>query len=227
MLGSKKCYIALLLFSTIFLGLFARSSDVSAVSDYTVSYTNSSFSSNQLVPLCDYTSVPVSCSGYHYLFVSFSSSPGSSPNPSSSSFLNVFRSSSSTNNNLNLGRCSLVNGLVYKTSCIFYLENSGNYSISSLSFYFEFSSLSGLIIDFKLSEAISSPPSGSLSITENGTFNVSSYEYVDVAVPAPPVTTPYDGKLDAIIQALYTLGAVMLVIYFFFALFRFYNGGKT
>lgn len=203
---SKRCYIALLLFSTIFLGSFVNSSgDASAVADLTTVYNASNYPSSEtpLFPTCNDSQC---LSQYHYL----SWTATGNYSPASNFPLKGFRGF----NDVRI----VVNG-VYLIDGSTSLTVPGLYMYGSQEFTFT-------LTEFYPNQGCSSP-SGILSITSNGTFDVSSYDYAEVDVPAPPVFTPYDGKLDSLIQAVYTVGAVMLVIYFFFALYRIYIGGKT
>ena len=58
---------------------------------------------------------------------------------------------------------------------------------------------------------------GTLSITDNGTFDVSSYQYASVDVP--PVPGDYDDEFNGLIVAIYTCGAVVIMLYFFYMIY--------
>lgn len=66
----------------------------------------------------------------------------------------------------------------------------------------------------------SSVPSGSLSITENGTYDVSSYAEAVVDVPNQIIQGDYHDDLTTINQSILICGAILLVIYFFYAIYR-------
>ena len=74
---------------------------------------------------------------------------------------------------------------------------------------------------------LSSFPSGSLSITENGTYDVTNY--VTAVVDVPPVVEEgdYHDDLVAINNTIMIVPAVGLVIYFFYAIYKMLLGGKT
>ena len=63
-------------------------------------------------------------------------------------------------------------------------------------------------------------PSGELAITSNGEYDVTSYASVDVDVPETVVQGDYHDDLQALKQAVITCGAVLLVIYFFYCIYR-------
>lgn len=63
-------------------------------------------------------------------------------------------------------------------------------------------------------------PTANLDITENGQYDVTNYATATVNVPQESSETPYDNKLDQIIQAIYVCAGTMLVIYFFYCFYR-------
>lgn len=62
-------------------------------------------------------------------------------------------------------------------------------------------------------------PVGSLSIDQNGTYDVTDYSEAVVNVPQVS-DTPYDEKLDEIKMAILLVPAVLLLIYFFYCIYR-------
>lgn len=66
----------------------------------------------------------------------------------------------------------------------------------------------------------SSPPSGDLSITSNGTYDVSSYATATVDVPAEVIQGDYHDDLVNIQNSIITCGAILLVLYFFYCIYR-------
>ena len=67
---------------------------------------------------------------------------------------------------------------------------------------------------------IFSSPSGSLSITENGTYDVTNYAEVDVNIPETVVYGDYHDDLVSINNSILICGAICLVIYFFYCIYR-------
>lgn len=62
-------------------------------------------------------------------------------------------------------------------------------------------------------------PTGSLSIDQNGTYDVTDYSEAVVNVPQVS-DTPYNEKLDEIKMAILLVPAVLLLIYFFYCIYR-------
>lgn len=88
---------------------------------------------------------------------------------------------------------------------------------------------SGQYIYITLSDSLPSDfpvstPSGSISITENGTFDVTDYAQAVVDVPAVP--GDYHDDLVSINNTILLVPAVCLVIYFFYAIYKMLLGGR-
>lgn len=80
---------------------------------------------------------------------------------------------------------------------------------------------SGGNITITLTQSLSpNAPSGSLSITSNGTYDVTEYAEVDVDVPPEIQQGDYHNDLISINQSILTCGAICLVIYFFYCIYR-------
>lgn len=61
-------------------------------------------------------------------------------------------------------------------------------------------------------------PSGSIDITSNGTYDVSSYS--TAVVDVPPIPGDYHDDLISINNSIIICGAICLVIYFFYCIYR-------
>lgn len=68
-------------------------------------------------------------------------------------------------------------------------------------------------------------PSGSITLTENGTFDVSSYAEAVVDVPMEVVPGDYHDDLQDVKKSIILVPAVCLVIYFFYAIYKMIMGG--
>lgn len=85
-------------------------------------------------------------------------------------------------------------------------------------------------VTFTLTESYQScppAPSGSITLTENGTFDVTNYAEAVVDVPPEVVQGDYHDDLVSLKQAIVIVPAVALVIYFLYAIYKMLLGGKT
>lgn len=64
-----------------------------------------------------------------------------------------------------------------------------------------------------------SAPSGSITLTENGTYDVTSYAEAVVDVPAEQLPGDYDDEFNGVITAIYICGASAIMIYFFYIIY--------
>lgn len=72
-----------------------------------------------------------------------------------------------------------------------------------------------------------SAPSGSLSITENGTYDVTSYTEAVVDIPPEIIQGDYHDDLISINNTIMIIPAVALVIYFMFCIYRMLLRGRS
>ena len=123
------------------------------------------------------------------------------------------------------------------TSDSFTTFSSSHIWTSSTWRYFQFRSLysftpSDYFTNFKFTisdvNPFSSSSTGNLDITENGDFDVTDYSSVSVNVPQTVTSEgQYHNDLVNIQQAIITCGAVLLVLYFFYCIYRIIiKGGK-
>lgn len=75
-------------------------------------------------------------------------------------------------------------------------------------------------ITITLTDSLSgSAPSGSITLSENGTYDVTSYAEAVVDVPAQTLPGDYDDEFNGVIIAIYTCGAIVIMIYFFYIIY--------
>lgn len=96
-------------------------------------------------------------------------------------------------------------------------DSSWQYTFLTFSNNYNFSSP----VTFTLSNSLpSSDVSGTLDITENGQFDVSSYQFANVQVPEVLVEGDYHDDLIKINNSILVCGAILLVLYFFYCIYR-------
>lgn len=124
---------------------------------------------------------------------------------------------------LNIGDSIAIHGLSVSS----YIETSYfslNKCTSSSSCYIHFApnvSFPYGSVTFTLLDSLgSSPPSGNIDITENGTFDISSYATATVNVPVSVVEGDYHDDLVSINNSILIASATILVIYFFYCIYR-------
>lgn len=69
-------------------------------------------------------------------------------------------------------------------------------------------------------DSFGSSPSGNLDITSNGTYDVTNYATATVDVPAQVIQGDYHDDLVNINQSIIVCGAILLVLYFFYCIYR-------
>lgn len=196
------------------MGVFFGSCIINQNNTYAVedlSYIIDSSNSNSLTYFCnDNDSTIPDCSGYSYFQIS----------------LNEFCPYSQTSLDFQYGYNYQPYGLqvrLYPSSFTFYYV-----PVFSSFFHRAFSLSSGCEISVLVSENNpfgGSSPSGSIELTENGTYDVSQYAEAVVNVPetdCPPSSGGgnYHEDLVAINNSILICAAVCLVIYFFYCIYR-------
>lgn len=87
--------------------------------------------------------------------------------------------------------------------------------------------LSGDVTFILTNSPYGSAPSGSITLTENGTFDVTNYAEAVVDVPMEVVPGDYHDDLVTINQSILVVSATALVLYFLYAIYKMLLGGKT
>lgn len=168
-----------------------------------LSYT---FTTNTARDLCGGSSDKV-CSDYSYVEVIFNNFDSSSF-CSNVSFLSFW--SLPFGSNLYFYPCISTHYNFYPLSAS-QLQAAAFYGLADW-----FQSGGSITVDFYSSAP--SGPSGSLTLTENGTYDVTNY--AEAVVDVPPVYGDYHDDLVAIKDAIFIGAATLLVIYFFYCIYR-------
>lgn len=206
----KKILRIIAIILPCFLAVFI-SNNVFAVSDYT--YTINASNNGNFEYLCynNEPSINRNCSDYNYLKIDF--------NGSSTSYLNSLAFNFSGNTNFT-GSYTL-----YPSShIIISLEDFNNNSNLRVIFINSGINVTGLssgwFVDVTLTESITpDAPSGSITLTENGTYDVTSYAEAVVDVPATIVPGDYHDDLISIRNVIIIGAGVILVLYFFYCIY--------
>ena len=197
--------IFLSVFFAVLSVFFFSDTNVSAVSDISVTYDSST-------PLSDWQDVFPTCTehcldDYHYLLVSSSSRPN---------LIWTFNGL-----RFRFDGSSVVNQGAFNTPIsflIFELSFDGHNN-NLLQFYSPYTY--SFSVTYTLTESLSpGSPSGSITLSQNGTYDVSSY--AEAVVDVPPTIEPgdYHDDLVSINNSILICAAVCLVIYFFYCIYR-------
>lgn len=214
MKGLRKCNVKFYslsvaaLLGCFFCSFIINQNNASAVSDITIVVDDTNYSSVDFPCGSD-------CSSYHYLLVSDIVTNG-----------NGFSYSLAPYSNDNFARLQInYNGGLFGNLSfyLFSFDNADQMKRAASSWS------TGVSFKLTLSEnnPFGSTPSGSLSITENGTYDVTNYSEAVVDVPPEVVQGDYHDDLVNLKQAIIFVPAVALVIYFFYAIYKMLLGGKT
>lgn len=190
------------------LGSFLNaSSDANAVSDLTYTFT----SSNR-IPSSSFSLCSSDCSSYHFLHI-----------------FHDLSVSGTTRINYSLTTTSgTVESFWYPStfSDLVFNFSSDLVSLSITASFQNSAYIPNHSITFVLSEKFGALPSGSLFISENGTYDVSSFAEAVVNVPPEIIQGDYHNDLVSINNSILIVAAVGLVIYFFYAIYRMILRGR-
>lgn len=209
---NKKCvrylfsvFFALLVFCFTSL-ILTQENNALAVSDISITYT-----ANQSVS--DWSDLFPNCSGsclaqYKYLIVSGISLLNTTTSPM---YINLYTR--------------------WNDSNIYGLTLSANSSFSIYELPFTLASSYNLLqfhggftfyndVTFTLTESYQSgSPSGSITLTQNGTYDVTSYAEAVVDVPPEVLPGDYDDEFSNVVTAIYICGASVIMLYFFYIIY--------
>ena len=187
-------------FSVFFSGLFITTQNSFALSDIVITVDDSNYNSVDF-------SCGSDCSSYHFLLIDDLSGSGG----------------------FNYSFCPLSSDPFAR---LILSHNSGLYSVADF-FLFSFDNIdqmrycasswtSGTSFKATLSEnnPFGSSPVGDISITLNGTYDVSSYATATVDVPTEVTQGDYHNDLVNIQKSIIVCGAILLVLYFFYCIYR-------
>lgn len=204
-LKNKKISLAILL--SMFFGFFLgfNNGNASAVSDLTTVINSSDMSSFVNQPIFSSCNDSACLSQYHYLTVSVSSNPYTR---NSFWVLKGFRGLS--NLSVNVDSVNLIDGS--SSLVIGSYDNIYNFSADQFTFTLSESFPTGYCPD---------PPSGSLTIDENGTFDVTNYASISVDVPQTvteiiddPISNDFQKVFFEIVKNIIPAFGILLVVWF-------------
>lgn len=216
-------YFALFALSALFVGFFIIPTPNANASSVTYTIDSSNYSSEFV--FCDSSTCP------SYRAFSLSFEPLSVPKWLQVSFYAFGRKSSMSYDTASNFSFSLGSSFVSEYYYYFYDEftlKSFSYSqtTNAGSFYENGGKVFITLYDSDPMQGIN--PSGTLDITENGTFDVTNYASVSVDVPETECPTcpsggsnNYHDDLVNIQKSIIICGAILLVLYFFYCIYRF------
>lgn len=209
MICSKRYFFSFVfvLLGSFFISLLLNANNTFALDDVSFDLTSSS-----TVICSNWTSSYDSLCGYHYVILEN---------------LSGFGTSVTCNLSLPDNLHSYILSSDFSSFAILSPYFSSGYTYSSVSC--RATSLRSSIRMTLTDNYLPSSPSGSLSIIENGTYDVSSYAEAVVDVPAQVIQGDYHDDLTSINQSILICGAVLLVLYFFYCIYRMIiksTGGK-
>lgn len=222
----------LVLFLSFFFGSFIITSDTFAssvncgdiVSSFTdITYNSSNHSYYYSLSSCDTSSLDSSLPWFYHYSLQFSS------NRSSSWSFGFLLGTAHYNSDFDSlfadggkGSFSSFSGVSVSPSFSFGTLNPHfqNLLFKSNSQVINLSSFTLSISDSFSSSDCPVSPSGDISIISNGTYDVSSYATATVDVPAEVIQGDYHDDLVNINQSIIVCGAILLVLYFFYCIYR-------
>lgn len=196
--------------SVFFSGLFITTQNSFAIADFTYTIDSSNYSSFANTMLCndDYGSGIPNCYDYSYFIVEISSDVDSGNN-----FQYFVRRPGSTQQNLVLPFSFHKTVIYYSDVSSFVIRQIALTGSPTFTITITFTENSPFV-------SSTPPPSGDLSISSNGTYDVSSYATATVDVPAEVIQGDYHDDLVNIQKSIIICGAILLVLYFFYCIYR-------